>query len=190
MNYSIYMESTPNPEVMKFVSNKLLFDNYIEFLNVNAAKNYPLIESLFSFPFVQSVFGSTNFISVTKTKNTEWQNIAGTLRTFIIDQLNEHGFKKECSNNKKDINVKIQSKQHSIEEDIKSILQEYIIPAVESDGGYISLKSFKNGVVTLILQGACSGCPSSSITLKNGIETLLKQKLGSQIKEVIASNEE
>ena len=92
------MESTPNPGVMKFVSNKLLFDNNIEFLTVDEAKYYPLIKSLFSFPFVQSVFGSTNFISVTKTENTEWQNIAGILRTFIIDQLNDHGFKKEFPN--------------------------------------------------------------------------------------------
>ena len=188
------MESTPNPSVMKFVSNKILVNNSREFLDITEAKEFPLIKAIFNFPFVKSVFISNNFISITKIETVDWQNIAQHIRSFILDELNSGVLKK---NKDQTINVfsssnKTQNKikeYTNVERDINAILQEYITPLVESDGGYISLKSFQNGVVTVSLQGACSGCPSSTITLKNGIESLLKEKIGDTIKKVVASQD-
>ena len=178
MNYSVYMESTPNPSVMKFVSNKKLVNTSYEFLNVTEAEEFPLIKSIFSFPFVKSIFISNNFISITKIETIDWQNIAQHIRSFILDELNSGVLVKNkdqtinvlTSSNKTQNKIK---KYTDIEKDINAVLQEYITPLVESDGGYISLKSFKDGIVTVSLKGACSGCPSSTITLKNGIESLL-----------------
>ena len=194
MNYSVYMESTPNPSVMKFVSNKILVNTSYEFLNVTEAEEFPLIKSIFSFPFVKSVFINTNFISITKIETIDWQNIAQHIRSFILDELNsgvlvqnkEQTINVVSSSNKLEDKVK---KYTNIETDINAILQEYITPLVESDGGYISLKSFQDGIVTVSLKGACSGCPSSTITLKNGIESLLKEKIGDIIKKVVASQD-
>ena len=194
MNYSVYMESTPNPSVMKFVSNKILVNTSYEFLNIKEAEEFPLIKSIFSFPFVKSVFINTNFISITKIETIDWQNIAQHIRSFILDELNsgvlvqnkEQTINVVSSSNKLEDKVK---KYTNIETDINAILQEYITPLVESDGGYISLKSFQDGIVTVSLKGACSGCPSSTITLKNGIESLLKEKIGDIIKKVVASQD-
>ena len=194
MNYSIYMESTPNPSVMKFVSNQILVNSSYEFLNATEAEEFPLIKSIFNFPFVKSIFISNNFISITKIETIDWQNIAQHIRSFILDELNSGVLVKNkdqtinvvCSSNKTQNKIK---EYTNIERDINAILQEYITPLVESDGGYISLKSFQDGVVIVSLQGACSGCPSSTITLKNGIESLLKEKIGDTIKEVVASQD-
>jgi NFU1 iron-sulfur cluster scaffold homolog, mitochondrial len=199
MFYSIYAESTPNPEVMKFVSNRMLADKSLEFLNPSEAKKIPMIQKIFSLPFVESIFLSSNFISITKTSNLEWGEIILELRNFITKILNEDDIQNYTENielikeNKVSDTKEIDSEKKNItyseiEQDIIGLLNEYIRPAVEGDGGAIEFDSFSDGIVKVILKGACSGCPSSTATLKHGIESLLKQKLGEDIKEVVAIN--
>ena len=199
MFYSIYAESTPNPEVMKFVSNRMLADKSLEFLNPSEAKKIPMIQKIFSLPFVESIFLSSNFISIKKTSNLEWGEIILELRNFITKILNEDDIQNYTENielikeNKVTDTKEIDSEKKNIsyseiEHDIIGLLNEYIRPAVEGDGGAIEFDSFSDGIVKVILKGACSGCPSSTATLKHGIESLLKQKLGEDIKEVVAIN--
>ena len=199
MFYSIYAESTPNPEVMKFVSNRMLADKSLEFLNPSEAKKIPMIQKIFSLPFVESIFLSSNFISIKKTSNLEWGEIILELRNFITKILNEDDIQNYTENvevekeskvsDTKEINSEKKNIFYSeIEHDIIGLLNEYIRPAVEGDGGAIEFDSFSDGIVKVILKGACSGCPSSTATLKHGIESLLKQKLGEDIKEVVAIN--
>ena len=199
MFYSIYAESTPNPEVMKFVSNRMLADKSLEFLNPSEAEKIPMIQKIFSLSFVESIFLSSNFISIKKTNNIEWGEIILELRNFITKTLNEDDIQNytenieiEKDNNKsekKEINSEKKNITYSeIEQDIIGLLNEYIKPAVEGDGGAIEFDSFSDGIVKVILKGACSGCPSSTATLKHGIESLLKQKLGEEIKEVVSIN--
>ena len=199
MFYSIYAESTPNPEVMKFVSNRMLADKSLEFLNPSEAKKIPMIQKIFSLPFVESIFLSSNFISIKKTSNLEWGEIVLELRNFITKILNEDDIQNYTENielikeNKVSDTKEIDSEKKNItyseiEQDIIGLLNEYIRPAVEGDGGAIEFDSFSDGIVKVILKGACSGCPSSTATLKHGIESLLKQKLGEEIKEVVAIN--
>jgi Fe-S cluster biogenesis protein NfuA len=199
MFYSIYAESTPNPEVMKFVSNRMLADKSLEFLNPSEAKKIPMIQKIFSLPFVESIFLSSNFISIKKTSNLEWGEIILELRNFITKILNEDDIQNYTENielikeskvsDPKEINSEKKNITYSeIEQDIIGLLNEYIRPAVEGDGGAIEFDSFSDGIVKVILKGACSGCPSSTATLKHGIESLLKQKIGEDIKEVVAIN--
>jgi Fe-S cluster biogenesis protein NfuA len=196
MNYSLYAESTPNPEVMKFVSNRMIADKNVELLSAESAKNITIARELFNFPFVKSVFLSSNFISITKTENIKWENIAMQLRIFILDFLNKSKTVINYTENIDETTTSTSSNNKSVlkkefegdAKEIEQILEEYIKPAVESDGGSITLDSFENGIVTVNLSGACSGCPSSTITLKQGIESLLKQKLGDKVQEVIAND--
>ena len=193
MNYSIYAESTPNPEVMKFVANRMLVDQSIEIRTLEEAKGISIAEELLKFPFVESIYLSSNFISVTRSGKVEWEDIAMQLRVFIADYLNSNGIKnytkdlaKETLSNVKHIEEKNQKTFNDSEKEIEAILNEYIAPAVEADGGAIVLKYYKDDVVCVDLKGACSGCPSSTSTLKGGIEALLKQKVDPNI-EVIAN---
>ena len=197
MNYSIYAESTPNPEVMKFVSNRMLADKSLEILKASEAIEIPIANELFKLPFVKSVFISSNFVSVTKTEAVEWQDIALQLRTYITDFLNSIEIInhtqtitttiKENYETAKEVNKEEEKKEfEGSEKEIVDLLDEYIRPAVEGDGGSITLHSFKDGIVSVTLSGACNGCPSSTVTLKQGIEGLLKQKMGDKIKEVVA----
>ena len=196
MNYSIYAESTPNPEVMKFVANRMLADKSIELTDSEMAKKIPLANELFKLPFVKSVFISANFISVKKIENIQWEDIALQVRIYITDFLNSIDIMNHTENiDQAEVEVKESESAEIIkreflgdEKEIAEILDEYIRPAVESDGGAITLHSFKDGIVTVNLSGACSGCPSSTITLKQGIEGLLKQKMGDKINEVISRN--
>ena len=181
---SIYSESTPNPSVMKFVSNKILIDTNVEFNNIDEASEMKFAKELFQFPFVKSVYIDRNYISITKYDISEWGEITAQLRSFIIDFLskNELEYKKSKSQ-------KI-SKRDEISKQIISILDEYIKPAVSSDGGNIVFDSYdpKEKIVKVILQGACSGCPSSTITLKNGIENILKEMMSNKVDRVEAIN--
>ena len=191
MNYSIYVESTPNPEVMKFVSNRMLADKSIEIATLEEAKGISIAEELLKFPFVKSIYLSSNFISISKIGTIEWENIAMQLRTFITDHLNSNPIKNYTENltlEEKDVfkhdqNIKIRVFNDQ-EKEIDAILNEYIAPAVESDGGAITLNYYKDNIVCVDLKGACSGCPSSTSTLKGGIEALLKQKINPNIKVV------
>lgn len=192
MKYSIYAESTPNPKVMKFVSNKMLADKSIEINNLKEAKGISIAEELLKFPFVESIYLSSNFISVTKINEVEWENIAMQLRVFISDHLNSNEVQNYTehidisNNNENKINeVKIKTFTEK-EKEIEDILNEYIKPAVEADGGAITLNYYKKNIVCVDLKGACSGCPSATSTLKQGIEALLKQKINPDI-EVIAN---
>ena len=193
---SLYSEATPNPRVIKFTANRILVDqNIYEFNNKAEAVASPLALELFSFPFVESVFISNNFISVTKKDNSiEWSDIVLEMREFIRDYLVDGGVViNENALTKKNISItqKEETKREftSIEKKIADLLDEYVKPAVEQDGGFISLKNYDKGIVTVSLQGACSGCPSSTMTLKSGIEGLLKREMPNEIIEVIADND-
>lgn len=203
MNYSIYVESTPNPKVMKFVSNRMLADQSIEFIDSTDAEKIPMINKIFQLPFVESIFLSKNFISIAKTDNIEWGEITLELRNFITTVLNEDEIKNYTENIKIEKKDTIKSKEigssekiqvsgnepkTDLEKNIVGLLNEYIRPAVEGDGGAIEFDSYDKGTVKVVLKGACSGCPSSTATLKQGIESLLIQKLGNEIKEVVAIN--
>ena len=192
----VYAEVTPNPSVMKFGSNKSLTQTDVEYKNIDeASKSSPLAQAIFNFPFVKEVFISDNYISVTKYDMVEWNDVFTEVRTFIreylvsgktiIKELPTEG--KTTSENKTEVpKVKLEG----ISAQIVDILDEYIKPAVAGDGGNIAFRSYdeEHKIVRVILQGACSGCPSSTATLKNGIENLLKEMLPNQINEVVAIN--
>ena len=189
----VYAEVTPNPSVMKFGTNKALTQTDVEFKNIEEASNSsPLAQAIFTFPFVKEVFISDNYISVTKYDVVEWNEVYGEVRTFIRKYLAAGKtiitkLPQAVSETTTAI-PKVQLEGTSAE--IVAILDEYIKPAVASDGGNIVFKSYDEDhkKVSVILQGACSGCPSSTATLKNGIETLLKEMLPNQINEVVAIN--
>ena len=190
----IYAESTPNPSSIKFVANIAINPApAIVFTNAKVAKSCPLALELFNFPFVQSVFLASNFITVTKIDAVEWTEIMIPVKDFIKEYL-ESGkpvFSKETPpvvhlDGRANVNADSTIKPFTdLETSIAAILDEYIKPAVQSDGGAISLKSFDNGVVTVVMQGSCSGCPSSTMTLKAGIEALLKRMVP-EVQSVIA----
>jgi Fe-S cluster biogenesis protein NfuA len=191
----VYAEVTPNPAVMKFGSSKSLTTTDVECKNIDdASATSPLAEALFHFPFVKEVFISENYISVTKFEMVEWEAIYPEVRTFIRNYLHDNKtiikqLPKEDKSASKNIEVNVEDLDETSAK-IISILDEYIKPAVASDGGNIAFRSYdkESKVVSVILQGACSGCPSSTITLKNGIETMLKDMLPDQISEVVAIN--
>ncbi len=195
MNYSIYAESTPNPEVMKFVANRMIADQSVEITTLQEAKGISIAEELLKFPFVRSIYLSANFISISKTGTIQWEDIAMQLRSFITDHLNSNGIRNYTENMSLDKtsivnntkNEKIIANEFTdYEKEIEALLNEYIAPAVESDGGAITLNYYKDNIVCVDLKGACSGCPSSTSTLKGGIEALLKRKVNPDI-EVIAN---
>lgn len=191
----VYAEVTPNPSVMKFGSNKALTSTDVEYQNIEeASKSSPLAQALFGFPFVKGVFISSNYVSVTKYDVIEWNEVYPEVRTFIRAYLQENKtIIKELPKVETTEKVTTEVQTANLEgtpAKIVDILDEYIRPAVASDGGNIAFKSYneESKVVSVILQGACSGCPSSTATLKNGIETMLKEMLPNQISEVVAIN--
>jgi Fe-S cluster biogenesis protein NfuA len=192
---TIYAESTPNPGVMKFVANKKIVERMFEFKNIDETKYAPLAQSLFHFPFVKEVFLDKNYISITKYDMVEWNDITMEIREFIRNYIQEG---KEVIS--KDIPVeqkeKIEISNQSfdalddISKEIVNILEEYIRPAVASDGGNIMFDSYdvNSKTVKVVLKGACSGCPSSTLTLKSGIENTLKNLLQGHVNHVVAIN--
>ena len=192
---TIYSESTPNPSVLKFVSNKKLVDAIFEFNSIEEAKISPFATALFKFPFIKSIFIDKNYVSITKFDVVEWDVITLELRTFIKSYIEE---KKEIvkenavkklgkTTNQLD---KAFEKLDDTSKEIINILEQHIRPAVASDGGNIEFESYNSDtkLVRVILQGACSGCPSSTFTLKNGIENMLKEILGDRVSKVEAVN--
>jgi Fe-S cluster biogenesis protein NfuA len=191
----VYAEVTPNPSVMKFGTNKALTQTDVEYKNIDeASKSSPLAQAIFTFPFVKEVFISDNYISVTKYDMVEWKEVFTEVRTFIREYLVEgKPIIKEVPKQEATIETEAETPTVALEgisAQIVDILDEYIKPAVAGDGGNIAFRSYdeEHKVVRVVLQGACSGCPSSTATLKNGIETLLKEMLPNQINEVIAIN--
>ena len=182
---SIYSESTPNPSVLKFVSNKLIVNESFEFNNIDEAKQMLFASKLFEFAYVKSVYVSKNFVSITKYDIKEWDEITNELRYFIKNYLENNEIIISEKENKKE-----EKSLDNISQEIISILDEYIKPAVSSDGGNILFESYdpKTKTVKVILQGACSGCPSSTVTLKSGIENMLKEMLSDKVHSVVAIN--
>jgi len=180
---NIYLEANPNPNSLKFVTDKMLVDEGVvkDYPDIESTTDSPIAKKLFEFDYVDRVFIMSNFITITKSNQIHWDNIKLELRNFI---------KKYIEDGKKIVELKPQKKKKfspnkKIDKKIIEILDEYIKPAVEQDGGAIQFESFVKGKVKVSLQGACSGCPSSMITLKSGIEKLLKRFIP-EVEEVIA----
>lgn len=166
----VYTESTPNPESMKFVVNRMVLPNdSIDFRKKELVKDSPLAEALFDYDFVDGVFVMNNFITITKKRDYQWFDIIPQLKKFIKEYVEaEKPIKVDNQNLTEEEETEVVSK-------IKKLLHDHVRPAVEMDGGAIDFKSFENGIVTVLMKGACSGCPSSTMTLKAGIENLLKR---------------
>ncbi len=179
---NLYLEANPNPNSLKFVANFMLVEEgtSYDFPNIKAAEEAPLAEALFSFDFVERVFYMNNFVTVTKSEGVEWLEIQDQLKTFIQGFLEEGKTVLKEAKSGLDIN----EDDPEVVKKIKGIMDEYIRPAVEQDGGAITFSSFDEGIVKVNLQGACSGCPSSTITLKSGIENLLKRMLPHDVTSV------
>jgi Fe-S cluster biogenesis protein NfuA len=180
MNINVYTESTPNPATMKFIVNKLLINGSVDFATKEAAEKSPFAKELFKFSFVNGVFFASNFVTVTKFENDSWEDLVPILKEFVKGAVESE--------------LKVQEKEQAeagdfegtdTEVKIQQILNDYVRPAVEQDGGAITYKSFDAGVVTVELRGSCSGCPSSIVTLKAGIENLLKRMVP-EVTEVVS----
>jgi len=192
---TVYAESTPNPSVIKFVANKNLTPFMLEFTSIDEAKSSPFATELFHFPFVKSVFIDKNYVSITKYDIAEWNDITMELREFIRTYV-ENGKAivtedaPEINNNTEVAKEEQFETLDDISKEIVNILEEYVKPAVASDGGNIQFESYDSQTkkVKVILQGACSGCPSSTFTLKNGIENMLKEMLQGKVETVEAIN--
>jgi len=194
---TVYAELTPNPNTMKFVADRVIFNSNdpVEFKTAQEAMGHSeLAAQLFNFPFVGGVFIANNFVTVTKSQELNWDLITFELREFIRERLVKTEFVVEKipeigSDNQEKTTVKKERNIEPSEYDnaIRAILTEYVKPAVEQDGGAIDFVSFKEGTVTVELRGSCSGCPSSTVTLKNGIERLLMDELPA-VKEVVAES--
>ena len=188
---SIYTEMTPNPETMKFVANKLLYPGkHIDFPDEASAKPSPLAAELFSFPFIRGVFIMANFITLTKTPETDWNDIIPTIKAFLKEYLEDN---RPVIDEEEIVAAPVASNEVSADDTdvvkrIKELLENYVKPAVEMDGGAIQFKDYEDGTVKLMLQGSCSGCPSSMITLKAGIEGMMKRMIP-EVKEVVAEAE-
>lgn len=192
---TVYAEVTPNPSVMKFVTNKKIVPTSFEFKNIDEAKESKLAKHLFTLPFVKEVFFDENYVSINKYDVVEWDEITvslrETIRDFIADGkevVSESSIKQQRTDSP---SSKIEgSDLDDTSKQIVDILEEYVRPAVAADGGNILFQSYEEDTrtVNVILQGACSGCPSSTYTLKNGIETMLKNMMGDKINEVVAIN--
>ena len=175
---SIYTEQTPNPNSLKFVTNRMLYnDGSAEFTKDLAQKHSPFAEQLYMISYITNVFIAKNFVTLSKNDSTEWfdvipelkkeiQNFFETDKVIISEEL------KEILEKSKVDSIGMEG---TVEQRIESALDKYIRPAVEMDGGAVYLHSFEKGIVKLMLKGACSGCPSSTITLKSGIEGVLKR---------------
>lgn len=188
----IYTEQTPNPESLKYVTNRMLHKGTADFDTAELAQEWsPLAADLFELPYVKRVYISNNFVSITKEFNYAWEDIMLKLKEFVKAWLEENevivkdGFE--------EIQAEIEAKrlEHAYTGDtaelvkkIRDLIDTYVKPAVEMDGGNIEFKSFDEGVVTVVLQGSCSGCPSSTVTLKSGIEGMLK-RMCPEVKEVV-----
>ena len=180
MTINVYTEQTPNPATMKFMVNKLLINGSEDFATKESAEHSPFAKELYKFNFVNGVFFASNFVTITKTEDAEWADIEPLLKEFVKGAVESEYKIKEASASEtpdfegSDLEIKIQQ-----------ILHDYVRPAVEQDGGAISYRSFNEGVVTVELRGSCSGCPSSTVTLKAGIENLLKRMVP-EVTEVVS----
>lgn len=183
-NIHIYLESNPNPNSLKFVVNEMLIPDGLsfDFPDVESTRNAPLANELFSYPYVDRVFYMSNFITITKKEEVEWLEIQNTLKDHIKKFLESGRFIIEVDEEEAG---PVQEETETVKK-IKTILEEYIKPAVEQDGGAITFHSYRDGIVKVRLQGSCSGCPSSMVTLKAGIENLFKRMMPDEVQAVEA----
>jgi Fe-S cluster biogenesis protein NfuA len=187
---TVYAESTPNPNAMKFVVNKKIVDDVYEFKSVDDTKDSPLAKSLFGFEFIKEVFFDFNFVSLIQRQGNNWDENVMDVREFIRSFIQDNNTIVFEDRIKSQIKTKSNVEFDDISKEIIKIIDENIKPAVASDGGNIMFESYDvtTQKVNVILQGACSGCPSSTITLKSGIENMLKDMLPGKISEVNAVN--
>ena len=190
----LYTEQTPNPESLKFVTNKILFKGTADFRDEELAKEWsPLATSLFEFPYVKGVYICNNFVTITKEFNYSWEDIMLKLKEYIKAYVSDEkeivstGFEEamKAKEEKEGVGYEYTGDEVELVKKIKDLIDTYVKPAVEMDGGNIEFKSFNDGVVTVVLQGSCSGCPSSTVTLKSGIEGMLKRMVP-EVKEVVS----
>ncbi|MEM1326858.1 MAG: NifU family protein [Bacteroidota bacterium] len=190
----LYTEQTPNPETLKFVTNKMLHRGTADFREEELAREWsPLASELFDLPYVKGVYISNNFVSITKEFNYSWDDIKLRLKDFIKTYVKEEkqilkdGFQEamEALEAERGASYEYSEDDAEIVAKIKELLDTYVKPGVEMDGGNIEFKSYDKGIVTVILQGACSGCPSSTVTLKQGIEGMM-QRMIPEVKEVVS----
>lgn len=191
----LYTEQTPNPETLKFVLNRILYRGTADFSEEEFAQEWsPLAAALYELPYVKGVFISNNYVTVTKEMNYGWQDIMLKLKEFIKSYVEEEkpiineGFEevKAKIEEERGVGVEYSEEDAEIAQKIIELIDQYVKPAVEMDGGNIEFKKFHEGIVTVELQGSCSGCPSSTVTLKSGIEGMLKRMVP-QVKEVVAT---
>ncbi|MBA0882849.1 NifU family protein [Flavobacterium undicola] len=192
---TVYGETTPNPSALKFVVSRMLTKNAVEYKNIDQTASSPLAKELFKFPYVKEIFIDENYISVTKYELNSWDEITLELRTFIKEYIENGGIVLDDSvviNAEKQEQIKTEEfdKLDVTSQQIINILEEYVKPAVAADGGNIAFESYdeESKIVKVILQGACSGCPSSTFTLKSGIENMLKSMLNDEKIQVEAIN--
>lgn len=190
----LYTEQTPNPESLKFVTNRMLYRGTADFREEELAKEWsPIGAALFELPYVKGVYVCNNFVTVTKEFNYAWEDIMLKLKDFLKNYIEDggeiikEGFEEAMAELEAEAGVGYEYTGDEIElvKKIKELIDTYVKPAVEMDGGNIEFKSFKEGVVTVVLQGSCSGCPSSTVTLKAGIEGMLKRMVP-EVKEVVS----
>ncbi len=187
----LYTEQTPNPESLKFVTNRMLFNGTADFRTVEEAKEWsPLAVELFNHPFVKGVYITNNFVTITKEFNYAWNDIMLSLKNEIKGLIEnevvpvKEGYEEIAREQaKQKLTEDYTEEEAEIVTKIIELIDTYVKPAVEMDGGNIEFKSYKEGIVTVIMQGSCSGCPSSTVTLKSGIEGMLKRMIP-EIKEV------
>ena len=180
ININVYTESTPNPATRKFLVNKLLINGSVDFATKESAEASPFAKELYKFNFVNGVFFASNFVTITKAEDADWADIEQILKEFVKGAVEAELKVQEIAQEE---NPAFEGTEQEIK--IQQILHDYVRPAVEQDGGAISYKSFENGIVTVELRGSCSGCPSSTYTLKAGIENLLKRMVP-EVQEVVS----
>jgi Fe-S cluster biogenesis protein NfuA len=180
-NINVYTETTPNPATMKFLVNKLLINGSADYATQASAETSPFAKELFKFNFVNGVFFASNFVTITKTEDAEWADIEPILKEFVKGAVESELKVQDVANTDEAPNFEGTEQEVKIQQ----ILHDYVRPAVEQDGGAISYKSFVDGIVTVELRGSCSGCPSSTFTLKAGIESLLKRMVP-EVQEVVS----
>jgi len=190
----LYTEQTPNPESLKFVTNRMLYRGTADFRTVDLAKEWsPLAVELFEMPFVNGVYICNNFVTLTKEMNYQWEDVMLKAKEFIKAYVTEgkvvlnDGFEEAMAKieAERGVSYQYEGDEAEIVLKIKELIDKYVKPAVEMDGGNIEFKSFDKGKVEVILQGSCSGCPSSTVTLKSGIEGMLKRMVP-EVTEVVA----
>lgn len=190
----LYTEQTPNPDSLKFVTNRMLYKGTADFRTEDLAKEWsPIAAELFQMPFVNGVYVCNNFVTISKEMNYAWEDIMLKLKEFIKSYVSDgkvivkEGFAEAMAQIEADRGVEYQydGEEAEIVRKIKDLIDKYVKPAVEMDGGNIEFKSFDKGKVSVILQGSCSGCPSSTVTLKSGIEGMLRRMVP-EVTEVVA----